>query len=71
MGFLLPGVDNLAHIGGFAGGWVAATAMRRGIGRREGRAVTLAALVLLLLTVLGFAINFGEVVGFMIAFTRP
>jgi rhomboid protease GluP len=71
MGFLLPGVDNLAHIGGFAGGWLASTAMRRGIGRREGRGVTLAALAFLLLTVLGFAINFGEVVGFMIAVARP
>ncbi len=71
MGFLLPGVDNLAHIGGFTGGWLASSAMRSGIGRREGRGVTIAALVLLLLTVLGFAINFGEVVGFMIASVRP
>ncbi len=24
-GFILPGVDNYAHAGGFAGGWLAAT----------------------------------------------
>jgi rhomboid protease GluP len=56
MGFLIPGVDNLAHIGGFAGGWVTATVLRpRGGG---GRGVLLLALALLALTLLGFAANF-------------
>lgn len=63
MGFLLPGVDNLAHVGGFAGGWIAASALRRGIGRRDDRGAVAVALGLLILTGLGFAINFGEALG--------
>jgi len=63
MGFLLQGVDNLAHFGGFAGGWITAYLMRRGIGRRDGRWVILLALLLLLLTGLGFAINFAAMIG--------
>lgn len=67
MGFLLPGVDNLAHLGGFAGGWIAATALRGGIGRRDGRVAVIVALVLLGLTGLGFAINFGEALGYFVS----
>lgn len=67
MGFLLPGVDNLAHAGGFVGGWLAATAMRRGIGKRDGRVAILLALLFLLLTGLGFAINFGEALGYFLS----
>ena len=66
LGFLLPGVDNLAHLGGFAAGWVAATAFRGGLGRREGRSVTFLALGLLLATVLGFLINLGQFLGFFL-----
>jgi rhomboid protease GluP len=55
MGFFIPGVDNFAHIGGFAGGWVTATILRSRSG--AGRGVLLLALVLLILTVLGFAVN--------------
>lgn len=54
MGFLMPGVDNLAHIGGFAGGWLAATVYRPHLGRKEGRASGLLAAGLAALTVLGF-----------------
>lgn len=35
-GFLMPGVNNLAHGGGFAGGWLAATLMGAGVRGREG-----------------------------------
>ena len=38
MGFFMRGVNNWAHLGGFAGGWVAALAMR-GSEHREGRGV--------------------------------
>lgn len=59
MGFLLPGVDNLAHIGGFVGGWVAASLFRGSVGRPVGRGVTLLALGFAVLTVLGFVLNLG------------
>jgi rhomboid protease GluP len=58
-GFFFPGVDNLAHVGGFAGGWILATLFRGSLGRPEGRGVTVAALALLGLTVLGFVLSVG------------
>ena len=33
-GFLMPGINNWAHAGGFAAGWLAALAMGAGIRRR-------------------------------------
>lgn len=54
MGFLMPGVDNLAHIGGFAGGWVAATLYRPHLGRPEGRGSLLLAGGFAALTLFGF-----------------
>jgi rhomboid protease GluP len=71
MGFLLPGVDNLAHIGGFAGGWITAFALRRGIGRRDGRWITLLALLLLLLTGFGFALNLTHLVSRLATLSVP
>jgi rhomboid protease GluP len=62
MGFLLPGVDNLAHLGGFAGGWITATVLRSGLGQRDTRGVTVLALALLAATVLGFVLNVGRLV---------
>ena len=56
-GFFMPGIDNAAHVGGFAGGWVAAMALRAGIARPEGRAVTMTALGLTAVTALGFGLN--------------
>lgn len=67
MGFLMPGVDNLAHIGGFVGGWLASTMLRSGIGKRDTPGTTMTALVLLALTGLGFFINFGEFVGYLVS----
>ena len=57
MGFLLPGVDNLAHVGGFAGGWIAATLYRSSVNRHEGRGTSLLALLLLAATVASFGLN--------------
>lgn len=71
MGFLLPGVDNLAHIGGFAGGWITAYSLRRGIGRRDGRWITLFALLLLLLTGFGFAMNLVQLLSRFAALSVP
>ncbi|HMB70511.1 MAG TPA: rhomboid family intramembrane serine protease [bacterium] len=57
MGFLLPGVDNFAHAGGFAGGWIAASLFRGGIGRPAGRVLPAVALGAGALTLLGFVFS--------------
>jgi len=57
MGFLLPGVDWVAHVGGFAGGWIAASAFGRTAGRPAGRGTMLLALAFAIVTVLGFVLN--------------
>jgi rhomboid protease GluP len=61
MGFLMPGVDNLAHVGGFAGGYLAASLYRTKVGRPDGSGSTLLALGLLLLTLAGFALSLAVV----------
>jgi len=61
LGFLLPGVDNFAHVGGFAGGWIAATAFKSGIGKPAGRGVTYATLAVIALTAFAFLLNVDDV----------
>ena len=61
MGFVLPNVNNWAHAGGFAGGWVTAYAMAFSDERRESPAVQVLALALLGATVVGFALSFIKV----------
>ncbi len=61
MGFLMPGVNNWAHAGGFAGGWVTAEAMRFGHEQRERLGVQLLALAMIAVTVLGFVLSFVKV----------
>jgi rhomboid protease GluP len=51
MGFMLPGVNNWAHGGGFAGGWLVAMAMGAGT-KRESSAVQLVALACVAVTLL-------------------
>lgn len=60
MGFLMRGVNNWAHLGGFIGGWVVAQILISGAGRREGRITILVALLCLGLTVLGFGLSILE-----------
>jgi rhomboid protease GluP len=60
MGFVMSGVNNWAHLGGFAGGWVTAQGMRFSE-KREGRGVQLFALALLGLTGAGFVLSFVNV----------
>jgi len=43
-GFVMPGVNNLAHAGGFAGGWMGAMLMGAGVRGREGTGTQLVAL---------------------------
>jgi rhomboid protease GluP len=44
MGFMMSGVNNWAHLGGFAGGWVTAMAMRFDDEKRETPLVQMLAL---------------------------
>ena len=57
-GFLMPGVNNWAHGGGFAGGWVAAQLMGFSDEQRESSAVIVTALVFIVLTALGIGLSF-------------
>jgi rhomboid protease GluP len=66
MGLLLPAVNNWAHAGGFAGGWVAGYVMRPSDERRESAPLMLAALGLILLTAAGFVLSFVNVTGILL-----
>jgi rhomboid protease GluP len=57
-GFIAPSVNNWAHAGGFAGGWIGANLMRFGDEKRETRGVQLLALALIGATLVGFALSF-------------
>ncbi len=61
MGFFMPSVNNWAHAGGFAAGWVSAEAMAAGGEQREGRIVMVLAIALLAVTVVGFVLSFVNV----------
>jgi len=56
LGFLMPGVNNLAHAGGFAGGYLGALLAGHGERNPERSLHRLAALALLALTGVGFAL---------------
>jgi rhomboid protease GluP len=67
MGFVMQGVNNWAHAGGFAGGWVTAEAMRLSDEKRESPAVQVLALLLLIVTAVGFPLSFVRVTAMMLA----
>jgi len=56
MGFLMPGVNNLAHAGGFLGGYLAALVVRHEAETREGAVHRLAAVAVLVLTAACFVL---------------
>ena len=62
-GFLMSGVNNYAHLGGFIGGWIASQLLVSGAGYRDSRWVTIFAIVLLLLTGAGYAVSIVNNVG--------
>lgn len=66
MGFVMSGVNNWAHLGGFAGGWATAEGMRFSE-KRESRAVQLLALALLVLTAAGVVLSFVKVTSLLLA----
>ena len=65
MGFMLPHVNNWAHLGGFGGGWVTAEAMRFSDEKRETPVVQVFALALLALTAAGVVLSFVKVPALM------
>ena len=66
-GFVMPSVNNWAHGGGFAGGWVAAHLMGFSDEHRESTAVLLMSLALVVLTAIGFGLSFFKVTGILLA----
>ena len=67
LGFMMPGVNNWAHAGGFGGGWVAAYAMKGIDEQRESVTVLLAALALIGVTAIGFLLSFTKVTSILLA----
>jgi len=65
MGFMMSGVNNWAHLGGFGGGWLAATAMRFDDEKRETPLVQVLALALLVLTAFAVVMSFVNVTKLM------
>ena len=58
MGFVMQGVNNWAHLGGFAGGWLTSMVMRFDDEKRETPLVQLLALALLALTAYAVVMSF-------------
>ena len=56
-GFMMSGVNNIAHLGGFIGGWIASQVLVKGADYQETRTITLFALGLLILTGAAFAFS--------------
>jgi rhomboid protease GluP len=69
MGFVMAGVNNWAHLGGFAGGWGTAALMRFDDEKRETPAVQLLALALLALTAFAVVMSFVRVTGLLLQTT--
>jgi rhomboid protease GluP len=63
MGFVMSGVNNWAHIGGFAGGWGSAALMRFEDEKRETPLVQVLALALLALTAFAVVMSFVRATG--------
>ena len=62
-GFIMPGVNNWAHAGGFAGGWVSGQLMGLSDEHRESTGIIITALLLIALTAIGIALSFVNVTG--------
>ena len=60
-GFVMPGINNWAHGGGFAAGWVTAQIMNLDDDRQDSSWVLLTSLGLIVLTVAGVGLSFVKV----------
>ncbi len=58
LGFVMPGVNNWAHGGGFAGGWIGAHVMGFIDERREGTGLLITSLALIVVTAIGIGLSF-------------
>ena len=67
MGFFMSGINNWAHGGGFAGGWVAAEMVGSEHDRRETPLIQITAVLLLGLTLVGFALSFIKVTSLLMS----
>jgi len=65
-GFFMSSVNNWAHAGGFAGGWIVATVLRDTT-RRESPLEILVALGLLGVTLVGFVLSMVKVTGILLS----
>ena len=66
-GFLMPGINNWAHAGGFAGGWGCAYLMGFIDEQRESTAMVLLALAFIGVTAIGIILSFTKVTGSLLA----
>lgn len=66
MGFLMSGVNNWAHAGGFAGGWLVSQVMPLGDEKRESPWVQILALLFIGVTAVGFVLSFIRVTGIIV-----
>lgn len=66
-GFIVPSVNNWAHGGGFAGGWIAAQLMGFSDEHRESTRILVAALALVAITAVGIGLSFFKVTGILLA----
>ena len=66
-GFLMPGINNWAHAGGFAGGWGCAYLMGFIDEQRESTAMALLAFAFIGVTVIGIVLSFTKVTGMLLA----
>ena len=67
LGFIMPGVNNWAHAGGFAGGWVSGQLMGLSDEHRESTGIMITALLLIVLTAIGIALSFVNVTGALLS----
>ncbi len=65
-GFIMPGINNWAHAGGFAGGWVGAYAMGFIDEQRESTSMLLLALAFIAITAVGIFLSFTKVTGILL-----
>lgn len=65
-GFFMSGVNNWAHLGGFAGGWIGGSLLGLSDERRETRGIQLLALALIAATAIGFVLSFVKVTSILI-----
>ncbi|MCE2440448.1 MAG: rhomboid family intramembrane serine protease, partial [Candidatus Latescibacteria bacterium] len=62
LGFLMQGVNNWAHFGGFVGGWIASRLLVSNTRWHEGRVTVVVALLLLLITGAGFVLSIFDAI---------